>query len=207
MMNVQLTESQRLFITSDTHAFHKNLCKGISTWEAGRGQRDFSTLEDMNDAIVNKINNVVDVGDILIHLGDFAFGGEKKIREFRSRLNCNDIRLVLGNHDHIVRRNEKDLQKLFTKVCSVTEMRCDKQDFVLQHHPLLLWEGIGRGSFHLHGHTHRSPDKRFGPGKMMGVGVDGHGLKPYVIEEIIELLKNRPIASYINDYHITEESL
>ena len=37
--------------------------------------RDFKSLDHMNDAIVDNINNMVGVNDVLIHLGDFSFGG------------------------------------------------------------------------------------------------------------------------------------
>ncbi len=206
MMNINLREGQWLFITSDTHAFHKNICAGLSTWEKDRGQRNFQTLDEMNDTIVNNINARVAEDDILIHIGDFAFGGEKRIREFRERLNVKDIRLILGNHDHPIRRNEKELQKLFTKVCILTELRYEQQDFVLSHFPLATWEGVGRGVMMLHGHTHKRPEKRFGKGRMLDVGLDGNpSFHPYTIEEIIELLKDRPIDDYIEgDYHKRE---
>lgn len=47
------------WITSDTHYNHTNICRGVSTWEDGRGTRDFQTLEEMNSTLVHNINSKV----------------------------------------------------------------------------------------------------------------------------------------------------
>ena len=44
--------------------------------------------------------------DILYHLGDWSFGGLNQIWEFRKRLNCKKIHLILGNHDHHIENNK-----------------------------------------------------------------------------------------------------
>jgi calcineurin-like phosphoesterase family protein len=102
---------QNVWITSDTHYSHKNICRGTTEWRTEDGQipisqtRDFATIEKMNASIVNNINEVVGQDDILIHLGDWSFGGFEKIREFWDRIICKNIHLVLGNHDHHIENN------------------------------------------------------------------------------------------------------
>jgi len=49
--------------------------------------RDFQTLDEMNQALVDNINTFVGEDDILIHLGDFSFNGFDNIEKFRSQLN------------------------------------------------------------------------------------------------------------------------
>ncbi len=44
------------WITSDTHAFHANICRGTSKWDSG--YRDFDTIEEMTETIANNINAV-----------------------------------------------------------------------------------------------------------------------------------------------------
>jgi len=74
-----------VWITSDTHFSHKNICRGATAWRTQDGQvpisqtRDFETVEKMNAAIVNNINEVVGQDDMLIHLGDWSFGGFEQI--------------------------------------------------------------------------------------------------------------------------------
>lgn len=95
-----------IYFTSDTHYGHENICRGTSKWEARseedfqQNTRDFKTLEEMNNAIVDGINSVVCEDDVLYHLGDWSFGGIKNIWEFRKRIKCKNIHLILGNHDH-----------------------------------------------------------------------------------------------------------
>ena len=130
-MKIRLEESQRLFFTSDTHYNHKNICRGVSDWGKGGefSTRDFNTLSKMNDTIVNGINEVVGQDDILIHLGDWSFGGIDSISEFRRRIICKNIHLVLGNHDHHILNNkviaddmfdEYSIQTLFSSVSPYT---------------------------------------------------------------------------------------
>ena len=105
-MRITLRGEQRLFFTSDTHYAHTNLCTGTTKWGPGNRTRDFKTLSQMNDAIVNSINSVVGQDDILIHLGDWSFGGIDKIWEFRKRIICKNIYLFLGNHDEHIKLNK-----------------------------------------------------------------------------------------------------
>jgi predicted phosphodiesterase len=60
----------------------------------------------MNQALVDGINKNVKFNDVLIHLGDWSFGGIDKIWEFRKQINCQNIYHVYGNHDHHISRNK-----------------------------------------------------------------------------------------------------
>ena len=108
---IKLDNNIKSWITSDTHYFHTNICRGITNWRTSNGEipieqtRDFKTLEEMNDTIDNNINEVVGQEDVLIHLGDWSFGGFENIEQFRNRLICKNIHLILGNHDHHIDRN------------------------------------------------------------------------------------------------------
>ncbi len=75
------------------------------------------------------------------------------------------------------------------------------------HYPISSWDGLSKGVIHLHGHCHLPTDLRFGKGKRMDVGMDGHPeFRPYnVIRECVPLLKNRPIQSEMSWDHHTEE--
>ncbi len=68
----------------------------------------------MNDVIVDNINSIVGENDVLIHLGDWSFGGFDNIAEFRSRIVCKNVHLTYGNHDHHIRRNKDDIQSIFS---------------------------------------------------------------------------------------------
>jgi len=101
--------SKNIYFTSDTHAFHKNICKGTSEWgETGEFRlRDFSTPEEMTEEMAARFNSIVKEDDTLYHLGDWSFGGIQNIWNFRRMLNCRNIHLILGNHDHHIEADKK----------------------------------------------------------------------------------------------------
>jgi calcineurin-like phosphoesterase family protein len=218
-MKVKIDIGQQIYFTSDTHYAHKNICRSVSNWRDANGDvpihntRDFKSLDHMNDYIVNSINSMVGEDDILFHLGDFSFGGFENIEEFRNRIYCKNIHLILGNHDHHIERNKGDIQRLFSSVneylrLSVsinpgTPMYKGDFDFVLMHYPIASWHNMNDGVIHLHGHVHLPPDKKLSQGKAMDVGVDGNGMQPYSINEIISIMNKQPIAklSLPQDHH------
>ena len=212
-IDTEKNKNVNVWITSDTHYNHKNICRGVTNWRLPNGEvpesqtRDFKNLDLMNDVIVNTINGLVGQDDILIHLGDWSFGGFEMIEEFRYRIFCKNIHLILGNHDHHIERNRGDIQKLFLSVSHYNTLVLDGKTFQLMHYPIDSWDGLNKGYYHLHGHCHLPEHKRFGVGRRMDVGMDGHPeFRPYNIKrEIIPLLDKRPIASNIGEDHHTEE--
>jgi calcineurin-like phosphoesterase family protein len=202
-MKIVLEKEQRLFFTSDTHYAHSNICSATTNWtESSNLTRQFDSLDHMNDTIVNNINNMVGEDDILIHLGDFSFGGFDKIGEFRSRILCKNIHLVLGNHDHHIERNKEGVQSLFSSVQDylrlevrkpVSKTMMERFTFVCMHYPIASWHDMNQGVIHLHGHVHLPSHLRIAAGKAMDVGVDGNNLEPISLDEVLSLMEKQPI--------------
>ena len=207
-MKIKLEPTQQLYFTSDTHYMHKNICRGTTSWSNADGFcRDFDTLDQMNNRIVNGINSAVGQDDILFHLGDWSFNGFERIEEFRNRINCKNIHIVLGNHDHHIERDREGIRRLFTSVNQYLELEVKgndwEQNYVLMHYPIISWNKMNDGVIHLHGHVHLSADRRIGKGKTMDVGVDGNGLNPLHTSDIKRLMKDQPIKSGFEfDHHI-----
>ena len=213
-MKIIVNKGQRVFFTSDTHYNHTNICSGVSEWDGSRGTREFNTLHQMNSSIVEGINNTVGEDDILIHLGDWSFGGFDKIEEFRNLIVCKNIHLILGNHDHHIKNDKDGVRSLFNSVnemCYLTiveqarakNLPAQKHRFILCHFPVASWQDMGQGVKHLHGHVHLSKGRRVGPGKMMDVGVDGNNFKPIELHEVLSILDKQPIKSMFmfKDHH------
>ena len=205
-MKIVLEKGQRLFFTSDTHYGHSNICRATTNWtDSDSVTRDFKSLEHMNDTLVNRINETVGEDDILIHLGDFSFGGFENIEEFRSRIFCKNIHLVHGNHDHHIRNNRENIQDRFISVSDYLQVRIYDQDFVLSHYPFASWNGLNKGVIHLHGHVHLSNKDKWGKGKRLDVGVDGNGLFPYSLSEIVHMMDRRDVRSDMDiDHHLDD---
>lgn len=197
-----------IWFVSDTHFMHKNLCLGVSEWDdKEQSCRNFQTLEEMNELIVSNINKYVKEDDILYHLGDWSFGGIENIWKFRKLINCKNIYLVPGNHDHHIKSNKilpnciirtfnLNSKDVFTEVLpELTKITIDKKEVILCHFPLEEWENMDRGSIHLHGHSHHTKDytdlNMYT--KRMDVGMDWEEFRPYSWEEIKEIMKERKI--------------
>lgn len=210
MIKIILEKNQDVFFTSDTHWHHKNICRGVSNWPVTHKTRNYPDLETMNEHIIRNINNTVGQEDWLVHLGDWSFGGFDNIKNFRNRIICKNIILVIGNHDHHVENNRDNCQSLFYKTTHYTKLEIQHNkpgkidNFVLMHYPITSWNEMGKGMKHLFGHVHLSPNNRVMPGRSMDVGMDGHpDFRPYSIEEINILLRNQPIKGNVlpNDHH------
>lgn len=199
----------RVYITSDIHYGHKNICRGVTNWRTPEGEvpinstRDFETIEQMNSDIVDRINSKVGQDDTLIMLGDVAFGGFENIGIFLDRLICKNIYLILGNHDHHIKNDRGYIKERFIAVRDYVELNIDGVNFVLCHYPLASWHGLNKGVIHLHGHVHLLPQNKWGNGKKLDVGLDGNNLYPYSITEIIHMMDKREVGSDIsNDHHL-----
>jgi calcineurin-like phosphoesterase family protein len=207
----KLMTSGTVWITSDTHYHHKNICRGVTNWRTQEGKipvsstRDFRDLDEMDSAIINNINSKVGQDDTLIHLGDVAFGGFDRLEQFLDRLICKNIYLVLGNHDHHIKNDRGFIKDRFMSVQNYLEVNVEDENFVLCHYPLQSWHGLNKGVIHLHGHVHLSAQNKWGNGKRLDVGMDGNNMQPYKITEIVHMMDKREIGSDMsNDHHLDD---
>ena len=177
----------KIFFTADTHYGHKNIVRGVSDWDDKNTCRDFKTIDEMNKAIVKKINQTIGEDDILYHLGDWSFGGKENIWNFRKQINCRNIHLILGNHDEYVKK-EIFYQQYFESVQEYLEIpdprdKKGKKKIILFHYPIHEWNGKHKGWIHLHGHSHGNAPKEK---NRLDVYLDDN-LKIWSIDEIIKL--------------------
>jgi calcineurin-like phosphoesterase family protein len=207
----KLMTSGTVWITSDTHYHHKNICRGVTNWRTQDGKipvsstRDFKDLDEMDSTIINNINSKVGQDDTLIHLGDVAFGGFDRLEQFLDRLICKNIYLVLGNHDHHIKNDRSFIKDRFMSVQNYLEVNVEDENFVLCHYPLQSWNGLNKGVIHLHGHVHLSAQNKWGNGKRLDVGMDGNNMYPYKITEIVHMMDRREIGSDLsNDHHMDD---
>lgn len=202
-MKIVLEKGQQVFFTSDTHYCHSSICSATTKWVGAENlTRPFDSLQDMNQRLVDNINNMVGEDDILIHLGDWSFGGFDKIEEFRSQINCKNIHLVLGNHDHHIERNKEGIQRLFSSVQDylrlevrrpINKATTEKFKFVCMHYPIASHHDMNIGVIHLHGHVHLPSHLRIAAGKAMDVGVDGNNLHPISMDDVLDIMEIQPI--------------
>ena len=202
-------QTDNIWFTSDTHYSHKNICRGVTDWRMPDGSipieqtRDFKTVDEMNEMIVNNINKVVGQYDVLYHLGDWSFGGFENVKTFWDRLICKNIYLILGNHDHHIVNDREGCQELFKSVGYYNSVKVGDYTLKLFHYPIRSWDGINKGNIHLYGHQHSSQEKKFGIGKSMDIGMDTHiEFRPYNFhKEIVPLMNKREKEFESLDHH------
>lgn len=201
-----------IFFTSDTHYMHRNIAGAkVSKWD--KGYRDFNDEQEMSRELVKQINTHVKEDDVLFHLGDWSFGGVENIWNFRKQINCKNIHLILGNHDHHIEHNkllshsDKDVfaKKLFSSVQHVKSVKISRDSFFLSHFAHRVWDKSHHGIIHLYGHSHASIDDDWG--KSMDVGVDNAykllgAYRPFYLQEILDIMDEREVK--VLDHHNSE---
>lgn len=162
-----------IYFTSDTHFWHKGIidyCK-----------RPFSSVEAMNETLIENWNSRVQPSDTIYFLGDFSFGNREHTEEVLRRLNGHK-HLIVGNHDRHGRHTKKKNDPFpwdfwFNSVADYRRINVEGMKFVLCHFPFASWE---RGYVNLHGHTHGMHKGYFA---QHDVGVDSNNFTPISAQE------------------------
>lgn len=193
-----------IFISSDLHIQHKNIASpNTSNWNTGF--RVFNSLEEHDNVILNNINKYVCKDDTLYLLGDLTFKGKDVISMIFDTINCQNIHLLIGNHDGYIKKHQNiDCEAYKGKVKSISyykEITIDGQVCILFHYPIGSWNKLYKGSCMLHGHCH---DSYYAKGKILDVGIDtAYRLlgeyKPFSFKEIAEIINKKEI--HIVDHH------
>lgn len=163
------------YFISDLHLNHKNICKSVSNWNNKENCRDFPSVEAMNTAIIDSINNTVGKNDHLFHLGDFLFGHRDKLLELRNRINCKNIYHIFGNHCDKIRFHS-DLNKCFKWYGDYLEIFIEGKLICLFHYPINIWRDVHQDSYCICGHSHGTFENSLASctnkGKVLDVGWD-----------------------------------
>ena len=170
-----------IWITSDTHYNHANI---LNFKDAnGRPTRHFTSIDEMNETMIDRWNSVVKPGDKVYHLGDVVFGDDKEgwMKQHWNRLKGRK-RLVVGNHDNVKMLargswfDKVDLWRMFPEF-----------GLMLTHvpvHPSTLGESHRFGEvemINVHGHIHQNPSP---DGPYRCVCVEQINYTPVNLEEI-----------------------
>lgn len=177
----------KIFVTADLHFCHDR----AFVYEP----RGFSNIEEMNQAIVERWNAVVQPEDIVYVLGDIMLNNnEEGIRLFNS-LNGYK-RIVLGNHDTATRQA---LYKECEKVESVelaAMLKYKGYHFFMTHYPCLTGnldydKPLKQRTISLCGHSHiQDPFFDWGQSPIFHCELDTNNCSPWLLDNIIDLINN-----------------
>ena len=149
-------------------------------------------------------------------LGDnaFGYGAEKRLAELLDNMVYKRLYVMSGNHyagwKQLFEASESNIH--FSKnggavifVPNYLEMYINGQPIVASHYPMISWNGMSTGSWHLFGHVHGSlVNSELGrmylekAGKALEVSVEVSP-QPWTFGEIREIMRNRDVEKI--DHH------
>lgn len=159
-----------IFFTSDTHFADTRVLR--------IDKRPFKSLAEHDEALIGMWNETVGAADEVWHLGDFTRGGPPGHAEaLLLRLNGRK-HLLIGNNDP----PETLRAPGWESVGHYRELTLDGCWLVLCHYPFRTWNGMGKRSVNLHGHSHGllKPMTR-----QYDVGVDPQKFRPVTLAAIL----------------------
>lgn len=165
-----------MWFISDTHYGHKNFL----TFRDKNNNliRPFSSVEEMDEHMVEQHNKHVKPNDKVYHLGDVCFGNPTIV----SRLNGSK-RLVVGNHDNL---KDNVLMGSFKKV---TLWRIFKEfNFSLSHIPMREDSFQEKVQFNLHGHIHQNQSPTM---YHINLCVEHTNYRPLHLDEILAIIAKK----------------
>lgn len=177
-----------IFVTSDQHFNHVNALNLM------HDSRPFSSVNEMNEALINNWNEVVSKNDEVYVLGDFIMGAAEDVQPIIDRLNGR-IHLIIGNHDtqsklDIYKANDIDCQYGYV-------LKSHKIDIIMSHYPIC--DSLLDENYHdnrlpnrifLYGHVHNEAPYGIHHCNCYHVGVDTNDLIPIKLDDIICQYKN-----------------
>lgn len=169
----------KVFFTADPHFGHQGILKHEPRY------RPFSTVEGMNEVLVDNWNSVVTNKDTVYVLGDVCYGHWRdKDNLFEGldhvkRLN-GAKHLIKGNHDNF--EDAEYLKRGFNTVKAYSRYK----GCILSHIPVHESQiDGGRFKANIHGHLHsRKVDMGTNSNRYICVSVELHGLKPVSFEDL-----------------------
>ena len=172
------------FVTSDLHFRHKKIIEYCN--------RPWSTVEEMNEGLIQRWNSVVKKDDSIILVGDAAMVSSK-----HGRGEATDMLLRLNGKKTLVRGNHDSHLEIFVDSGFNVVDYIFVNNILIIHHPPQdskktcdLVNRLKPGLI-VHGHQHSD----LGGSRLFNVCVDIHNWTPVswsVVEQKFELNKNEP---------------
>lgn len=192
-----LTEEvyNKIFVTSDTHFGHDKDFLYMP--------RGYNNPQEMNEDMIKTINDCVGEDGILLHLGDFCLNTSlEDYQNILRKLKIKEIWMIWGNHNNPIQKSYGGSseqvaaynQGVFIKYLGdYFTFRKGRKTFVCFHYPISVWDGMGRGSMLLCGHSHghfqlsRPEDTTH---KILDCGWDIHK-KPISLAEVETIMNSK----------------
>lgn len=169
----------KVFVTSNQQFGRKGAIKAY--------KRPFEDVKEMNIYLIETWNSVVNDGDIVYVLGNFAWDPETL--EMIARNLNGDIIVISGEYDRATRdvaeiKGIIDIEYLYNAIEEHPEINA-----VLSYWPLSEWPDKNKGSYSIIGYPgkdHKTNHKT----RVINCACDNWEFKPVEISKLIELLED-----------------
>lgn len=189
--DTRINDASNVYFTSDIHFSHDNIIHSC--------HRPYKNVEEMNEALINNWNSVVNDDSLVFILGDVSWGNNW--RPFLERMRGRKI-LILGNHDWKNLPPQSQLDEFFDVVTQQMHLKIEGREVWLNHFPFLCFNGTYRKPedmvYALHGHIHYGKNSLEGKDiprmdflfpSQYDVGVDMNNYTPISWREIDKKIK------------------
>lgn len=173
------------FFTADEHYDHKNMIEYSS--------RPFTSVDEMNEAMISRHNEIVGLDDTTIHVGDFT------LRKNRGWIENALIKRLNGSHIFIIGSHDYWLDKPFVGIDTGPVRDIWQKEFnlgnggkiyiVACHYAMRTWPKSRHGGWQVYGHAHGTLPP---VGKQLDVGVDTNNFYPYSLDDLVQRIRKLP---------------
>ena len=163
---------KRIFFTSDSHFGETRITPTFNPFF-----RPFKSVEEQNDVMVERINEIVGEDDELYHLGDVAYTLDGI--SCMDRIKCKNRTLILGNYDVDMPEKMPLLHAAFNgQVFDSILREFDGVLMYLNHYPTNAVSYAFNIVGHIHGLWKVQPN-------MVNVGGDAWHFRPVSLEQVL----------------------
>ena len=172
----------KIFLTSDWHFCHDR----DFVWK----ERGFNSVDEMNEAIVERHNSLVKDEDEVYVLGDLMLMDNEKGMELFNKMK-GQFYIIRGNHDTNARLEFYKTNPRVKEIVWMKDLKIKKCMFMLSHWPLVVANEGYNPVYNLHGHTHQKERYSDLGDHNYHVGMDTHNCYPISLDKIIEDLSQQ----------------
>lgn len=169
-----------IYFTSDLHFGHKNILRLC--------RRPFSSIEEMDQILIDNWNKKVHRDDTVYIMGDLMFRSEKTAEYYLDQLKGKK-HLFIGNHDGRWMKTV-DLSHYFESISMMGTFSDGQHKIIGCHYPMMTWPGAGKNGYMVFGHIHANTDAPYwsmiaSSPLLLNAGVDINGFSPVSFDEMV----------------------
>jgi calcineurin-like phosphoesterase family protein len=180
VVDVWRVEDLAILFTADQHFGHFNIIRHCD--------RPFADSVEMDRFMTERWNERVGAGDTVYVVGDLMFRMRVHPSVYLDKLKGRK-HLIVGNHDKQWMK-KVELGDYFESVSQMLTIGDGAHKVTLCHYPMISWDGVRSGAFHVYGHIHNNTGDFYWPllsrmPNALNAGVEVNDYYPVTIDEMI----------------------